>query len=72
MRHSRFLRGLANTASDLVDDDIVVRGVAPQQAAEADDGVVFFGFGKSARGGGDFESAGDADDGDVFFFRARA
>ena len=66
MRHPRFLRGLAYSASDFVDDHIVVRRVASQQAAQADDGVILFGFGKAARGGRDFERAGDANDFDVF------
>ena len=62
MRHSGFLSGLANPASDFVDDDIVVRSVTAQQAAQADDGVVFFCFRERASRGWDFEGAGDPDD----------
>ncbi len=65
VRHSGFLRGLADAAGDFVDDDVVVRGVAAQQAAQADDCIVFFGLGKGAGSGRNFERAGDADDFDV-------
>ena len=65
MRHSRFLRRLADAASDFVDDDVVVRGVAAQQASETDDGVVFFSLGESTGCRWNFESAGDADDFDA-------
>ncbi len=72
MRHTGFLRGLSDAASDLVDDDVIVGGVAAKQASDADDGVVFFCLGESAGGGGDFEGSGDADDINVFLAGAQA
>ncbi len=51
MRHACFLRRLPNAASDFVDDHVIVRRVATQQASEANDGVVFFSFSQSAGGG---------------------
>src|SRR6185437_4522196 len=72
MRHSSFLRGLSNTPRDFVDDDVVVRGIAAQKASDADDGVVFSGFRKSAGGGRNFKSAGGAYDVDCIFSDARA
>lgn len=65
MRNAGLLRGLSDATSDFVDHDIVVGCVATKQAAEADNGIVFPGFGESASGGGNFERARDADDGDV-------
>src|SRR5713226_7441281 len=61
MRHARLLRRLSDAAGHFVDDYVVVSCVAAKQAAQADDGVVFFGFGQRARGRGNFEGAGDAD-----------
>jgi hypothetical protein len=72
VRNAGLLRGLADAACYFVDDDVVMRGVAAQQAAETDDGVVFFSFGQSARGRGNFEGAGDANDFDVVLFCSRA
>jgi hypothetical protein len=69
--HAGLLRGLPNAASDFVDDDVVMRGIAAQQAAEANDGVVFFCLGESARGGRNFECAGNADDLDVILVGSR-
>src|SRR6184192_1364655 len=68
MRHASLLRRLPNAARDLVHDDVVMRGIAAQQASEADDGVVFFSFSQSAGGGRNFEGTGDAEDFDVPLF----
>ena len=65
MGHARFLRGLADAASHFVDDDVVVRGVAAQQATQAYDGIIFFSLGESPRRRRNFKSAGYADDFDV-------
>src|SRR5215475_12099812 len=61
MWHSGFLRRLPNPTRDFVDDHVVVRRISAEQASEADYGVVFSGFGESARSGGNFEGAGNAD-----------
>jgi hypothetical protein len=44
VRDAGFLRGLSDAASDFVDDDIVMGSVSAEQAAKADDSVVFPGF----------------------------
>ena len=67
MGNTSFLRRLSDTARDFIHNDVIVRSVAADKASEADDGVVFFGFGERARRGGNFESAGNTDEGDVFF-----
>ena len=67
-----FLCRLANPACDFVDDDVIMRGVSTQQAAETDDGVVFASFGERARGGGNLERAGNANNIDVSILRAGA
>src|SRR5437764_11938203 len=51
MRHASLLRRLPNAARDLVHDDDVMRGIAAQQASEADDGAVLLGFSRRACGG---------------------
>ncbi len=53
-----------------VDDYVVVRRISAQQTSQADDGVVFFCFRKSARGGGNFECPGDTNDFNVRLFGA--
>ena len=68
MRDAGFLCGLSDAACYFVDDHVVVGGVPANEAAEADDGVVFFGFGESSSGRGDLESARDADDFYVIVF----
>ena len=45
MGDSGFLGGLSDAPGDFVDDDVVVGGVAAEEASDRDDGVVFFGFG---------------------------
>src|SRR3954463_9740298 len=65
------LRGLPDAARDLGRDVLVMRGVAADDAAEADDGVVTVRLGELARGEWDLEGAGDADDFDVIVMRAR-
>lgn len=62
MRNSGVLRGLADATGTFVNDDIVMRGIAAEQAAETDDGIVFSGFGKGTGGGGNFERTGYTDD----------
>ena len=69
MRNARLLRRLADASGHFVDDHIVVRGVAAQEATEADDRVVFFCFGELARCKRNLEGPWNADDVDVFFFR---
>src|SRR5437879_13741276 len=58
MWHSSLLCRLPNAACDLVHDNVVVSSVAAQQASEADDGVVFFGFSASAGSGRNLEGTG--------------
>src|SRR5260221_4013365 len=72
MRHSSLLCRLPDAARNLVHDHVVMRCVAADQAAKADDGIIFLGFGKSARGQGNFERSGYADQRDVFLPCARA
>src|SRR5207248_597221 len=72
MRHSGFLRRLPNPSRDLVHDHVIVGRISAEQASEANDAIVFLGFGERAGGGGDFEGAGYADDFDVVFFRTGA
>ena len=72
VRHSRFLRRLADATRYFVHDDVVVRRIAAQQAAEANDGVVSACFGEGARGGRDFEGAGNPDDLDISLSRSGA
>src|SRR5258708_27666392 len=72
MRHSSLLRRLPDAARDLIHNHVVMRCVAADQAAKADDGIIFPGFGKSASGQGNFERSGDADQRDVFLPCARA
>jgi len=62
--HSIDLRELY-AASDLGADVVVMRGLAADDAADADDGVVLRGGGQFFRGDGDFEGAGNADDLDL-------
>ena len=71
MRHSSFLRRLSNPPRDFVDDYVVMRSIPANQAAQADDGIVFFSFSKGASRGRNFESARDPDNFDVTFFCAR-
>ena len=66
MGDTGFLRGLSDAAGDFVGDDIVVSGIAAEEAADADYGIVFLCFGQGTRGGGNFEGSGDADDLDIF------
>jgi hypothetical protein len=63
---------LSDAACDFVDNDVVVRGIAAQQATQANDRVVFLGLGKSASGGRNFECARNADDLNIFACRAAA
>jgi hypothetical protein len=49
-----------------------MRRVAAQQTANADDRIVFPGFGERAGGQRNFKRSGDTDQRDVLFFRARA
>src|SRR5204862_5350934 len=72
MRHSGFLRRLPDATRDFVDDHVVVRGVSAQQTSEANNGVVFFGFGKGTCSRGDFEGTWNTDNFDVFFSRLGA
>src|ERR1700685_3131578 len=72
MGNAGCLRRLSDATGDLVDDYVVVGGVSTQQAAEADDGVIFPGLGEGAGRGGDFESAGHANDLDMFLSRSGA
>jgi len=72
MRDSSLLRRLPDAASNLIHDHIVMRRIAADQAAEANDGVIFFGFGKRASGQGNLERARHAGERDVFLLRARA
>ena len=56
---------LPDPSRDFVNDYIVVRRVSAQQATETNDRMVFFGFSKRARGGGNFECARYTDNLDV-------
>ena len=66
MRNARLLGGLSDAASALVDNHVVMRGIAAKKTSDADDGVVFLCFGEGASCGRNFECAGHADDVDVF------
>jgi hypothetical protein len=70
--HPGFLRGLSDAARDLVDDNVVVGGVSAQQATDANDGIVFPCFRKSAGGRRDFKRTGHTNDMDIFLYRAGA
>src|ERR1700674_3783943 len=72
MRHASLLCRLPDAARNFVDDDIVMRRVAADQATEANYRIVFSSFSKHASGGWNFESSGYADHRDVFLVRARA
>jgi hypothetical protein len=61
---------LSDATRDFVDDDVVVRRVAAQQATQADNRIVSLGYGQRTGGGGNFEGAGNTNDLDVFAFCA--
>jgi len=63
--HARFLRGLPDAARDFVHDDVVMGGVAAQEATQTNNGIVFLGLGKSTSGRRNLERARNADDFDV-------
>lgn len=63
--NSGFLRRLSDPPRDFVGDDVIVQGVATEKTADADDRVIFPGFGEAAGSGWNFESAGDA--GQIYF-----
>jgi len=42
VRDAGFLGGLSDAAGDFVDDDVVVGGVAAEEASDAEDRVVIF------------------------------
>ncbi len=65
MGDAGLLLGLADSASYLGVDGLVVGGFAAEEAAEGDDGVVLLRLGEGAGGGGDLPGAGDADDLDI-------
>ena len=69
VRHASFLRRLADPTRHFVDDDVVMRGISAQQAAEADDRVVLLRFCERAGRRGNLESARDANDVDVLVLR---
>jgi len=46
---SGFLRRLADPACDFRGNVLIVRGLAADQAAQRDDGVIFAGFSQRAR-----------------------
>lgn len=69
---SRLLRRLADPTCDFVDDDVIMRRISAQQAAEADDCVVFAGLRKRARGRRNLEGAGNADNVNVLVLRPGA
>jgi len=71
VRYARFLRRLSDAARDFIDDDVVVGRGASQQAAEANNGVIFSGFRQRAGRGRNFEGAGNTNDLDVLLFRTR-
>ena len=55
VRDSGFLRRLADTASDLVHDYVVMGGVAAKEATEANDSVVFSSLRGRPGGRGNFK-----------------
>lgn len=69
--HAGLLGGLPDAARDFVHDHVIVRGIAAQQATQANDGVVFLGLGESSRSGWNFKSAWHPDNFDVFFISAQ-
>ena len=72
VRHARLLRRLPNAARDFIDDHVVMRGVAAEQAAKADDGVILFRLRQRPCRGRNFKRPRHTDDLDVFLFRTRA
>jgi len=66
--HPGLLRRLSNSARNFVDDNVVMRGVASQQAAQTDNGVVFSGLSQGACRGRDLKGSWDANYFDVVLF----
>ena len=64
--HPSLLCGLPDAACDFIHDDVVVRGIAAQQAAQTDDGIVKFSLRLCPSGRRNFEGPRDADDLDIF------
>lgn len=60
MGNASFLCGLSDAAGDFIHDHVVVRGVPAQEAAEAEDRIVFLRLGQLPRRERNFEGAGNA------------
>src|SRR5271165_5732392 len=71
MRDASLLRRLADAASNFVDDHVIVRRVATQQATDTNDCVVPFSFGKRTCGERNLEGTRNANQRDVLLLRAR-
>src|SRR5271165_137613 len=71
MRDASLLRRLADAASNFVDDHVIVRRVATQQATDTNDCVVPFSFGKRTCGERNLEGTSNANQRDVLLLRAR-
>jgi hypothetical protein len=66
MGYARLLRGLPDAARNFIHNDVVVGGIAAQQATQADNRVIPPSPGESAGGHRNFECAGHTNDFDIF------
>src|ERR1700722_5910840 len=71
VRDSSLLSRLADAARNLVHNDVVVRRVAAQQTADANNRMVFPSLRELARGDRDFKRTRDSNERNVFFLSAR-
>src|SRR5580698_5348173 len=58
---------LSDAARNFIHNDVVMRSIAAQQAADAEDRIVLLRFGEHSSRRRNFECTGDADQRDVFF-----
>src|SRR5271154_5035284 len=72
VRHSGLLLRLSDPAGDFVVNGLIVRGLAANQAAEGDDGVVLFRLGENSGGGRHLPSSGNANNLNIRLSRAAA
>lgn len=69
MRHAGLLRGLANATRDFIDDNVEMRRVSAQQAANTDDRIVFAAGCQATRCRRNFKGPRHANHVDVFLPR---
>ena len=68
--NSGFLRRLPDAAGHFVGDHLIVQRIATQQASDADNRVMAFGFGKLSRNGRNLERSRHMNDGYVVWLGA--